>query len=1023
MKVNEHLVIFSIKREVLLFIVLLWLILLSGQVKAMAAAHPELDKEGNIVFETTATKATTGTTWSQVGFTIRRDKTGGNPIKDNKYAVLHLKDSYKTMKDQGDGTYINSFKIPKTDVSKALEKAGLMGIGDEDVIYLNGIFSVTRNGVRDKSYYRTLTSIKNAAPWRNPNDFKELFDVKMPFEPNEYSVYVEYRTSSNTVISTKEIKKVKEGKKVSVKLDGEVNYNSVKFQLYRSFVIPLKTPGKKIDDYKLSLGNTIKEIQNREVKVITGGIKIVAMMKPPKAEAEPLPDEEVMEAELPDEVESFCVIKADDRGNEAFDTEQGIPGLEKLYVNGFTQEYLREYEFKRISGEKIYPVTVKRTYNLTWTESYTSTNSITGEVTTHYVNRSSSSTVSNVIHVKRDYSYWKIERLYGYAPSRMLVQNGALPGNLLYLDAKDTIIPKVSFKQWGGTPYHISEPVFSKTLILPSVTVSGGSSCPSVPSEDFTPYAQASVSQIKVRNDALTWDGKVIMEDGYKERQTERPLEIPESEKMTGRDVFYKNRLLIDGKKKNDTYVSAGKVTYQAFVKTEGGEKKQDYEIQEVNDVIVHTPAVCNGSVEDKSRDCQMLFPDMDRCSLVLGLTFRIRMPTDGQHLRIPGYGYNEYGKYIKSRQVKFPFDVEIEGERIKAEQWIEIRKEEVFYLPTDVSEGKYMIEFRAIAVNGEEELPSEEYANEDYQNYVAVNQIPVEVSGRIYDLQIYDISDYPLWKQVFRKNDSLEKSGFTFPVNSFPLKPGKHPFYSNQGALKPGYVLRMNLTTSGNMEGENDYIRILPKFYYVDKSYRDRKEVDVYYSETIGGTFYPFVQVGSQADSNNIKLLKLGDSHLSVEPDEALYTAKEKKIDQNELLCAVHKAYRYDKLMLPSKAQLLFPPRGMQKWYFEYSLPSKIYITVKGTAVKEYCKENTLDLKEEFWLKDGYLLLNFDIETIEGNQRHLSYTNEAMELAGYCNMWKKEGFLYEYEFDNGDIGIYSLSQSAAVDYDSRGTH
>lgn len=1005
-----------------LFAASLLLLVLQGK-RIRAAAHPQMDKEGNIIFETTDTIATSGTRWSEVGFTIRRDKSNGNPIKDNKYAVLHLKDSYRTKKDQGNGTYLVSFKIPKKDVSKALEKAGLNGIGDEDVIYLNGIFSVIRNGVRDKSYYRTLSSIKGAASWRNPNDFKELFDVKMPFEPDEYPVYVEYRTNSNTVLSTKKLKEVKEGKKVTVKLEGEVINNSVKFELYRSFVIPLKSPGKKVDDYKISQGNTMKEIQNREAKVTSGGIKIVAMMKPPKNEIETDTEEEVIREELPDQVESFCVIDADDRGSEAFDVQEGIPGLENLYVNGFSQEYLKEYEFRKVSGKKTYPVTVKRTYHLTWTESYSVTDKETGQVTVHSVNRSTSSTVSNVINVERDYSFWKIEKLAGYIPSRMLIQNSVLPGSLLYLEAKNTVVPEVSLKQWGDTKFHISEPVYSKTLVLSPVTVSGGSSCPSVPSENFAPYAQAHVSQINVRNDALTWNGKVIMEDGYKTKNTEKPKKIPDSTKMTGKDVFYKNRLLIDGKKKNDTYISDGKVTYKAFVKTEDGEKKQDYEIEEINEVVVHTPTVCNGSVEDKAKDCQMLFPDMDRCALVLGLSFRIRMPTDGQHRRIKGYGYNEYGKYIKSRQVKFPFDVEKEGERIGADTWIEVTEEEVFYLPTDVKEGKYEINFRSVAINGQYSDPAEEYANEDYENYAAVNQIPVEVSGRLYDFKIYDISDYPLWKQVFRKQDSLEKTGFNYPVREFPLKPGKHPLFPNLGALKPGYVLRMNLTTSGNMEGEGDYIRILPKFYYVDSNYKNRREVDVYYSETIGGTFCPFVQVGSQIDAGNIKMLHLGETYLSVEPEEISYTVKNKGGNEKEFLKTKCKAYRYDKIMLPAKVQVLFPPKGMQKWYFEYSLPSKIYVTDKGTPVKEYCKENTLNLKEDFWLKDGYLLLNFDIETIEENKRHLSYINEVMEGAGYCNMWKKEGFSYEYGFKNGDVGIFSLKESAAVDYDSRGTH
>ena len=115
---------------------------------------------------------------------------------------------------------------------------------------------------------------------------------------------------------------------------------------------------------------------------------------------------------------------------------------------------------------------------------------------------------------------------------------------------------------------------------------------------------------------------------------------------------------------------------------------------------------------------------------------------------------------------MKFPFDVYIkrvnEAETfVEKNTWIVLGQNTVtFYLPMWVTEGTYSVACRTISVNADTtklDDISESFVNSQLFNYLATNTFSVEVSGRIYGLTIYDLTDYPLWEEVFRVNNSLD--------------------------------------------------------------------------------------------------------------------------------------------------------------------------------------------------------------------------------------------------------------------------
>ena len=97
-------------------------------------------------------------------------------------------------------------------------------------------------------------------------------------------------------------------------------------------------------------------------------------------------------------------------------------------------------------------------------------------------------------------------------------------------------------------------------------------------------------------------------------------------------------------------------------------------------------------------------------------------------------------------------------------------------------------------------------------------------------------------------------------------------------------------------------------------------------------------------------------------------------------------------------------------------------YIRLHGGRINE---------KDSVFLKDGYLLVQFEIRSHRGENAHLSYANRENSSRGYCNMWRLQGFSYErrdcagnvFTFSDGDCLLFDTMRSLHGDYESWGTH
>lgn len=784
-----------------------------------------------------------------------------------------------------------------------------------------------------------------------------------------------------------------------------------------------------------------------------------------------------------------------------FDVVQGIPSSEYLRADAKSEEYTFDQDFVQRTGKTVFNgIKVTKDFTLTWTTSSTDSK---GKVT--YTNHSDNETAEVAINgIERPFTYWEILKYNIWKLTHSEFTNYALPGEFLKIDA----ITDVSAD--GLHSDVVEDHVFPPEcveIVLPSETIDGGSSRPSVPdiTGEATTAAEAEIGDNDVENDRAEFKSKIIMDNVRTVTNGPTPTEIPDP----GMIDMSQTGLLIDPEKTNYfESPSTGKVHYEPVFSIDGSATAQDFPF-DVNPVTVHTPVVIYAlATDDKEHDQRIKpplrstppDPEKDRHAFILDRPFTVTMPTSGKHRDIPGYGDRDFSKYIKEKQVMFPFDVYTSTKQgfYPANTWITVPVDSLtadFFLPVWVPEGEYTIQFRSFAINA---LPdgdfggSEHHANVTIPNpafnvppagslsaaHVATDSIEVDVVGRLYDLHITDISDYN-WKSAFRQSDGITPNNNSYWVglkgidgdkrgnnNPFvlPVRHGSHPDGYQNVAVKTGYKFRFDMKTKGDMESIKDAIRITPRFYHVSKDGRNRQPVDLYYHDDNNY----FVKIGSDKDKT-YRTVSLNESLRNVPKNELANNAshyynfadrfnlEETKNEFYETAFARNYIKNMSKepiqtgpygwqilnwklrtYMGPLENQVpqntMIPPKEIvskeQTWYSEYSLPAKLYVVPQNSSVQEAGRVGMLNENHPLFLNNGFIIVNFDIETInEGdvNNPYLHYYD-----AYYMSQWTDmEGFTsnfvdsYGNNFNlmEGDMIFYHADQSSLDDYKASVTH
>jgi len=96
--------------------------------------------------------------------------------------------------------------------------------------------------------------------------------------------------------------------------------------------------------------------------------------------------------------------------------------------------------------------------------------------------------------------------------------------------------------------------------------------------------------------------------------------------------------------------------------------------------------------------------------------------------------------------------------------------------------------------------------------------------------------------------------------------------------------------------------------------------------------------------------------------------------------------------------------------------VPADILCVAKEFPLEEYAKKNTFTGREEFFLRDGYLMIHFDI-FVYSNEGETYVFDKWQDTELYTDA-KREGWNYI----PGDVIRYDLSKSITDDYEIGGS-
>ena len=814
----------------------------------------------------------------------------------------------------------------------------------------------------------------------------------------------------------------------------------------------------------------------------------------------------------------YAIINGDNYTCPLFISKEGISTTESQHVYVKSKEYLLGYRLINKTGKIKFHVPVSMTYTLKY---YTATPEEYGgpqEVIDTVVD-------TQYIPVERAYSYWEIGELEYYIPSSAHIYNYSLPDGRVNLTSNDSFlnVPSLITRHSSNVYDHIILPKQAREgikLTKETPFTSETNDRPMVEFEDLSSYVHAMTGELTVKNDFISFNGEIVLSDQAVEKISSRPntSSLIQTTKITHDKVLFTEGQIINAIKENGLYTSHGTINYRKHHMSINSDSSKSFNIS-VNNVLIHTPVICEPIIDaDNDRWVQLINPNEEAYQIVLDPDtslndFTVRISNTLPHSDRLGYYNRDFSRsfidpdnisYIAKREgivrneMKLPFDAYIDEENdlnpendqfIKAGTWIVLgRSKQRFYVPMWVQEGTYTAHFRTIAVNGEEKLSNTETTrNTNHNNYVATSTSTFQISGRVYGLTLYDISDDGRWKEIFRIKDTMmfkhfeggedgtkrnnyhSEYGYYYTVGTknqyghetgrynkytLPLVNGSHPKYKNLGALKTGYAFRFMLDSTGEMYGAGCQVRIKPSFYHVDEKGNKRQLVDIYYDEEIEERQHVLVKIGEGIDLVNLNYGTSGNPYSRIPEAELRHTAKVIGTTYSKIVNQYGSMYSYSEVRLTSlfrtfigldyassivelpsytkvsehiKEDELGLSKYMQRWYGTYKLPTNVHVAPKGYNVYDHLKRHGIDYTEDFWLRDGYIIVNFNIETIDkkGN-RNLSYINGANYLyKDNCSMWITEGAMLQktdnrdvtFNLKAGDIVLYYTDKKYSDDY------
>lgn len=491
---------------------------------------------------------------------------------------------------------------------------------------------------------------------------------------------------------------------------------------------------------------------------------------------------------------------------------------------------------------------------------------------------------------------------------------------------------------------------------------------PDIPEENQQALAEKGNASCKSRNDRLEVGSSIILSDEWSEG-----CNYTEKTIKAGKTSFYRTNIIIDSNVQNGVYEDTRvSYVYESVYKNnwtgkEPNSQKLKIISQNVEKIAVHTPVLCNAKVSSPKKYNMAVAPEGNQ--IVLGTDFQIKAGAVGYHRDIRGYGYGDYEKYAKKMYVSFPFEIIIGSELYAAGEWIEFNSDNVICkLPDNVRTGDYTVKLVVFSIN----------APKDRLEDVLKNHADCIGKGANLSITQY-AAQSSLEVEVigtlygFGVNQQGENMHYVGRKIGFDkmVPEGTEVLPMNQGE-KCNY----ELTVMSRGFGKSEYDKICAKIKYYYISDGNREEIDLYMDK---------------------KHDLLTGNVLEKAPDEIVWT-KEGSMDGSS---------------------------NQYMWKTNMELGESIVAVKKGTEIK--WNEDI----DGYVLRGDNILINFEIYGYCGKTAELTYNNVENYKKGYCNMWKTEGYKYEFtdktgnkiRLMDGDALFLDVSGKIYQDYEVIGTH
>ncbi|MBR4183898.1 MAG: hypothetical protein IKQ56_08785 [Lachnospiraceae bacterium] len=971
------------------------------------------DGEGNLVMTSNDRAAAGSVSYRTVGWTVKKED---KPSAETECTRVNQIEYDRTTDPQDNSRVITTYKVSEDKLFEAIKKCDKTWakelFRDGGYVYLDAIMVVVRDGApsgginSDGSVWGTVYfsaySIKNAESWADPDSLDSHFGKCVYFGGDEEKLWGELSIKYYELESEDDIDSA-----VSLGFLGFDEEGSLEDTEYW-------LEAEDLSGYRFDLSySTIYLVDKNGLTTKYGGQPVY------NVDNSDLIYERVTvcfyytrEVDIgeysysygKDHVaENSAELQAQPSDDPQFDVEKAIPSGEKLDAMYSFQDYYINIGLRKYSGSKFVPVDV-----YIW----------------HYDDDGEYKEQKKRVYVDSDYSYYRIDSVKIFKAETAVIENGSLSENVVFHDISDAaIVCRINRGSYVLIP---DEP--DTAYISREQYEDGGQ-------QALADAAESVCSGCEVRNDLLSINGYVFLK-GMWERGSTQGLTMPQEPFVS---VVSQSGIQITEKTANGDYGSRAYVTYRKLKMSRDGmfsetESTVIYETSDVNDVFVHTPVVCTGLCTDDRAGNQQYKPTVHK-SLVLGKESTLSISETGEHIKAKGYGRRDYGKYSRKRQVRMPFAVYYGEKYVLPYTWVTLAGGScTFYLPVGVEEGDYKIEYRVFAINcsGSEtvegvptdvadqimadgtgfELLSERDANISCDHYIACDDVTVTVTGRMYDLAVTDVKDYPGWWNVFYSERGVKRGvryragrlsmeGEVIPDRvSDPPAPVMEQYYKEgvsgnishdmAGSVPgAGYRIIFELKTIGSMRGENDGIVMLPKYYHISDDFLTRTEVRLYSRKDLRPVYTP----------------------VTLSASDRTYQPVFQKNVVDHSICE----------------------RSIQLWSGSFRLADDIYAVPAVVDLAQYIQKKAGRIRQDdrVFLKGGFILVQFEILSVANGSVHLSYINEQNEAAGYCNMWKKQGFIYDRSLPggksitlrDGDFLIFDMKNTINSDYESMGTH